>query len=147
MVTTLAPLFGATTGGLCFAAPAVGAAAALPIELPVTAPTAEAGFVTPPSVAGFVTAETDAAAPPMTGAGFEAPPIALCFVLTGPPSAFCAREGRATVSATVPIDITSSIILIIVLFFMRAILPVAERISARSPIFIRAGILSQAIEI
>jgi hypothetical protein len=130
VVTTVVALFGATTVGLCFAAPAAGPTVPLPIELPVTAPPAEAGFVTPPSAAGFVAAEAEMAVPPMAGAGFEAPPIALCFVLAGPPSAFWAAEGHATVSASVPTDTTRTIILIMVLFFMDAILPVAGRISA-----------------
>jgi hypothetical protein len=146
VVTTLAPLFGATTGGLCLAAPAVSAAVPLPIELPLAAPTAGAGFVTPPPTAGLVTAEADAAVPPMTGAGFEAPPIALCFVLAGPPSAFWAREGLATVSETVPIEIASTIILIMVLFFMNAIYRLAGRISTVRPrSLIRAGSPDQFI--
>lgn len=130
VVTTVVALFGATTGGLCFVAPAASPGATLPIELPLTAPTAEAGFVTPPIAAGFATAEAEMAVPPMAGAGFEAPPIALCFVLAGPPSAFCAREGRETVNGSMPIDITSTIILIMVLFFMDAIFLVAGRTSA-----------------
>src|SRR6516165_5606804 len=129
VVTTLVPLLGARTDGFCFAAPALSPAVTLPTELPVTMPPAEVGFVAPPIAAGFVTAGAGATVPPMTGAGFEAPPIAFCFVLAGPPSAFCAREGRATVSPSVPIDTTSTIILIMGLFFMDATFAVAGWIS------------------
>ena len=150
VVTTVVALFGALTGGLCFAAAAVSPAVALPIEPPFPAPTAEAGFVMLPTTAGLVTAGAEMAVPPMTGAGFEAPPIAFCFVLAGPPIPFWAREGRATVSESVPIDMTSTIILIMALFFMAAILPVVERISALGPRSLSApGVrisLSQAMQ-
>jgi hypothetical protein len=130
VVTTLVPLLGAMTDGFCFAAPALSPAVPLPLELPVTTPPAEVGLVTPPTTAGFVIVEADVAVPPMTGAGFDAPPIALCLVLAGPPSAFCAREGRATVSPSVAIDTTSTVVLIMVLFFMGATFAVAGWISA-----------------
>jgi hypothetical protein len=88
----------------------------LPIELPATAPPADIGFVTPPAAAGFV------AVPPIEGAGFEAPPIALCLVLAGPPSAFWAEEGWETAVVNTPSDVTSNVTLNIALRFMDAIL-------------------------
>jgi hypothetical protein len=135
VVTAVVLLFGTMTGGLCFAAPAVSPAVPLPIELPVTAPPAEVGFVTLPTVAGFVTVEAGVAAPPITGAGLEAPPIVFCFVFAGPPSAFWASEGFATDSESAPIDIPSTIVLIMALFFISAIFPCRrEDISASSAI-------------
>jgi hypothetical protein len=152
VVTTLVPLFGATGDGVCFAALALCPAVPPPIELPVTAPPAGVGFVTLPTAAGFVTTEVDEAVPPMTGAGFDAPPIAPCFVLAGPPSAFWAREGGAKVAASMPVDTTSNIVLIMVqFFFIGAIFAVAKPASAHRPRrFIRALrvriSLSQAME-
>jgi len=109
-------LFGGTIGGFCLAAPADIPAVPLPIELPATAPPADIGFVTPPAAAGFV------AVPPIEGAGFEAPPIALCLVLAGPPSAFWAEEGWETAVVNTPSDVTSNVTLNIALRFMDAIL-------------------------
>jgi hypothetical protein len=110
-------LFGAMSDGVCLAALALCPAVPLPIELPVAAPLTDIGLVTLPTATGLVTTEVDVAAPPITAAGFEAPPIALCFVLAGPPSAFWARVGRARPTASMPIDITSTVVLIMALFF------------------------------
>ena len=64
--------------------------------------------------------EGDVVAPPITGAGFDAPPIALCFGLAGPPSAFWASEGWETPVVNTPSDVTSNVTLNIALLFMDA---------------------------
>jgi hypothetical protein len=122
VVITVVPFFGATTGGVCLAEPADSPAVPFPIELPVTAPPAEISFVTPPTAAGFVTVEADMAVPPMTGAGFEAPPIVLCFVFAGPPIAFWASKEWETAVVNTPSDMTSNVTLNIALLFMDATL-------------------------
>jgi hypothetical protein len=120
VVTKVLPLFGGVTGAVCLDVAPVGpGAVAFPIGVAV--PPIEPCLFTLPTVAGFVGAAVDAVAPPITGAGFEAPPIAFSFVLAGPPSAFWAREGQATLAVSAPIDTPSTIILIVGLFFMDAI--------------------------
>ena len=118
VVTTLVPFFGVTTGGVGFAAPTVRPGVTLPIELPVTLPPAEVGLFTPPTAAGFVTVGADVVAPPIAGAGFEAPPITFCFVLAGPPTAFWASEGWETAVVNTPSDVTRNVTLNIALHFM-----------------------------
>jgi hypothetical protein len=120
VVTTALPLFDGVTGAVCLGVAPVGpGAVAFPIG--VAEPPIEPCLFTLPTVAGFVGAAVEAVAPPITGAGFEAPPIAFCFVLAGPPNAFWAREGQTTPAESAPIDIPSTIILIVRLFFMDAI--------------------------
>jgi hypothetical protein len=117
MVTSGLPLLGGPTGGFCLAVPSVEpGVAALPVT-PVVVLGSEPGLGGLPIVGGFVT-EADVVAPPIAGAGLEAPPIAFGFVFAGPPSAFCAKVGCATLTASAPIEMPSSKMLVVVRFFI-----------------------------
>jgi hypothetical protein len=117
MVTSGLPLLGGPTGGFCLAVPSVEpGVAALPVT-PVVVLGSEPGLGGLPIVGGFVT-EADVVAPPIAVAGLEAPPIAFGFVFAGPPSAFCAKVGCAALTASAPIEMPSSKMLVVVRFFI-----------------------------